>query len=713
MITLSAGATAAQLQAAVNSAAPGTTISLSAGNYSFDRTIVIERDDVHITGAGAGKTVITLSGEAQASGAFQIGSIIDQTGYTGPRLTLTAGAGEDAHKLVLSNASTIQAGDHLWIEMPNTTAYLNSIGDSEWREDKPLRTSMVEVQSVQGNVVTLLNGTAFEFAAGATVREMKVTSDVSLSGITIDTGLGKADPGTFANVNAAFDRDNVVSVSATSELRLADIDVVNAGSNGFTFSQSMTLDANDLSVSGAHNKGDGGNGYAFQLRGLYDSSLQNLSAYDTRHAVVFASWTSEANNVVAVNDTNRDINFHGGPDHGNVVTVLNSIRTDAEASYLSPTLFVNDNGTSYGAPTDRSDNVVLFGTVYGTNKAETLTALNTGAEFHARAGADVLIGGNGNDRLFADSGEDILYGSSGNDTIDGGTGNDVLRYNGAASAYQLFLEGNGSHLVVKPDGSVDVVSGIEKIVFDDIAMMAQSITATHRTFVGTDRSETFTVTSSADVVLAGGGNDRIMSSASYALADDSESLTLTGNLALTGTGNNAANSLRGNGAANVLSGRGGDDLLYGEGGNDTLWGGDGNDTLYGQAGNDTMFGGAGADTLNGSNGIDRLDGGSGNDDLTGGAGADIFVFSGGHDVVHDFSLKQGDDIDFSDETFASTAALRTAFLSAAGASGNTLFTLGIDVAQADGYVHIETEDGVLDLHGVTLAQLVATPDWMV
>ena len=34
--------------------------------------------------------------------------------------------------------------------------------------------------------------------------------------------------------------------------------------------------------------------------------------------------------------------------------VLNSVRNATEATYLSPTLFVNSCGQSYGAPTDMS-----------------------------------------------------------------------------------------------------------------------------------------------------------------------------------------------------------------------------------------------------------------------------------------------------------------------------------------------------------------------
>jgi Ca2+-binding RTX toxin-like protein len=41
-------------------------------------------------------------------------------------------------------------------------------------------------------------------------------------------------------------------------------------------------------------------------------------------------------------------------------------------------------------------------------------------------GADVLIGGPGNDTLNGGAGDDILIGNGGQDILDGGTGNNVL-----------------------------------------------------------------------------------------------------------------------------------------------------------------------------------------------------------------------------------------------------------------------------------------------
>ena len=78
-------------------------------------------------------------------------------------------------------------------------------------------------------------------------------------------------------------------------------------------------------------------------------------------------------------------------------------------------------------------------------------------------------------------------------------------------------------------------------------------------------------------------------------------------------------------------------MLIGGAGQDQLDGRDGDDTLLGGDGNDRLWGGEGSDRLEGGAGADRLDGGAGDDILTGGLGVDSFIFSGGADLITDFT----------------------------------------------------------------------------
>lgn len=699
MITVSASTSAAELQAIINSAPAGETILMGAGTFEFDQTVVINRDDVTVMGTGSGATTIDLVGNARAGGAFQVGGVIDVPSYSG-EFSLSEAASEGSMYLHLDDASALQTGDHLWIELENTDEYLDSIGDTKWREDKPLRTSMVEVASVNGNTVRLTNGLAFDFSTIASVQKIEVAENVKLGGFTVESGLAEQDPGNFANVSSAFDRSNVISLSATSHVKLFDIAIDNAPSNGFTFSQSIFLDASNLSVNGAVNKGDGGNGYAFQLKALYDSELVGLEAFDTRHAALFASWTSEANNYIQVRETNRDINFHGGDDHDNVVEVLSSVRTALEATYLSPTLFVNDGGESYGAPTDMSTNKVTFDVVAGTTKAETLTANDSGVVFNANSGADTLIGGAGCDRLYAEKGDDLIIASAGQDIIDGGQGLDILTYSGNQDDYLITKDLSGRFVIHKGGGDYDIIGGIEAFRFADGTVAASTFTDLPTTYFGTDDADRITVNSAHDVVLSGDGYDRIVSSTTFTLGDENEALELTGTRDVNGYGNAANNSFTGNDAANELYGYAGNDRFFGRGGNDYLNGGDGDDDLYGQTGNDRLFGGDGVDLLNG------------------GSGADTFVFSAGHDTVEDFSLKSGDRLDVGLTGFSSPAAFLAAFREAAASGGDTYDSLGIDVDGSGYHVEIRVADAhgdalAMGLNGATLDSLLASSDWIV
>lgn len=102
------------------------------------------------------------------------------------------------------------------------------------------------------------------------------------------------------------------------------------------------------------------------------------------------------------------------------------------------------------------------------------------------------------------------------------------------------------------------------------------------------------------------------------------------------TGSSGADMLFGLNGDDTLMGNNGSDMLCDDAGNDRLEGGNGDDTLTGENGNDILNGGAGKDTLVGNNGDDTL---------TGGAGADSFSGGNGNDRATDFKAAEGDTQD--------------------------------------------------------------------
>jgi|GEM_PF-538970 len=171
-------------------------------------------------------------------------------------------------------------------------------------------------------------------------------------------------------------------------------------------------------------------------------------------------------------------------------------------------------------------------------------------------------------------------------------------------------------------------------------------------------NDTYLVDNLGDVILDTDGDDLVESAVTFTLAVGMERLTLTGASAISGTGNEAANTLRGNGADNALHGNGGADSLYGEGGGDTISGGlgadtayggaagdivygdDGDDVLIGEGGTDQIYGGAGADSIDAGSENDTVYAGLGNDLAQGGLGADVLIGEGGNDQLYG-----GDDDD--------------------------------------------------------------------
>lgn len=299
--------------------------------------------------------------------------------------------------------------------------------------------------------------------------------------------------------------------------------------------------------------------------------------------------------------------------HGSSITAPVTV---AVTSFDAGKLLVSTAGNDILAGTASNDTVTYaFATAPVTVSLATTTQQNTlGAGLDTLTAINNLIGSDFNDNL---------TGSGQNNALEGGAGNDTL--NGAGGA---------------------------------------------DTMIGGLGNDTFVVNNVGDVSteFLNEGTDKVNSNITYTLPLNIENLTLTGTIAINGTGNDLDNVITGNGAANQLHGQAGNDTLNGGSGDDTLTGWSGADTMIGGLGNDTYFventgdivtenlnagtdtastrltytlpnnvenliltgttavngtGNALANVITGNNAVNQLNGQAGNDTLNGGAGNDI------------------------------------------------------------------------------------------
>ncbi|MGZ8189610.1 MAG: DUF4347 domain-containing protein [Methylococcaceae bacterium] len=306
----------------------------------------------------------------------------------------------------------------------------------------------------------------------------------------------------------------------------------------------------------------------------------------------------------------------------NVAVILNQTIaiTDINSGLLAFTPAGNANGSNYAS----FDFKVSDGTVFST-AAYTLTvnvlAVRDDLTLTGTAGNDTLQGdlidAGSYDTLSGLAGADILQGYAGNDSLFGGDGNDLLE------------AGNDDDQLDGGKNNDSMIGGSGNDIY----------------FVDST-GDTITETSILATEI-----DTVNSAISYTLGINLENLTLTGTLALKGTGNSLNNVLTGNIAANTLDGDLGADTLIGGLGNDTYIIDNAGDTIIetstitteidrvnstisyllgdnveyltltgtaeidgtGNTLNNTLTGNSGANTLNGGNGADRMIGGLGND----------------------------------------------------------------------------------------------------
>ena len=430
--------------------------------------------------------------------------------------------------------------------------------------------------------------------------------------------------------------------------------------------------------------GDGDDVY--RVDDAADKLIESVGAgWDSVESTI--TWTLAENIDVLRLQGSGDINATGNASTNYLVGNAGANRLDGGGGFDSlmggagDDTYVVDNVSDYiyeyaGGGLDTVESSIQWTL---TDEVENLTLTGTAAlSGTGNALANVLTGNSANNMLTGGAGNDTLDGGVGNDTMAGGTGDDVYLVDSIAdvtteaagegadtvrSFVTLTLGANLENLTLTGTGATNATgNALNNVLTGNGASNTLNGDAGADTLIGGAGNDVYVVDVTTDVVteLAGEGTDTVQSAVNWALGDTLENLTLTGTVAINGTGNALDNVLIGNSANNTLTGGAGNDRLDGSTGADSLIGGAGNDIYMVDAATDlvTELAGEGTDivlsavtwalgvnieylvltgtaAINGTgNTLDNfLIGNSANNMLTGGAGNDWMIGSAGTDTL--------------------------------------------------------------------------------
>ncbi len=263
--------------------------------------------------------------------------------------------------------------------------------------------------------------------------------------------------------------------------------------------------------------------------------------------------------------------------------------TVAVTAFDAGQILVSTNGDDILAGTLSNDTVTYAYAVAPVTASLAITApQNTGgAGLDTLTSIDNLIGSDFNDILTGNTQKNVLDGGIGADALKGGAGDDtyivdnagdvITEYSGAGtdtvnSSVTYYLPNNVENLALM--GAL-AINGVGNTLANTITgNAANNYLDGWRgadTLIGGAGDDTYIVDNAGDVIIENlnEGTDKVNSSVTYILSANVENLTLTGTLAINGTGNDLANTLIGNSAANLLDGGIGADALKGGAGDDT------------------------------------------------------------------------------------------------------------------------------------------------
>ncbi len=364
-----------------------------------------------------------------------------------------------------------------------------------------------------------------------------------------------------------------------------------------------------VSVTGVVVDPDVGSGINGTERVLNDVNTTEENEYVSGNDKLVGTAAGENINGLSGDDSlyglGGDDTLDGGDDHDLLVggpgadTLKGGGGEDTVDYSSSPegvTINLND-GTARGGDADGDTVESDIENVRGSMYDDSLTGNGRNNKLWGLGGNDELDGGRRHDTLYGGDGDDSLDGGAGNDTLEGGAGADTLTggdsnpvnivdaEGGDTASYSMSMMGvtvrlhSGQSMGGDAEGDIWNLSDTPVEYMDSDEEEAEASVYDIENLTGSAHADILAGDLRDNIIMGGGGDDRIYGGPNPADADDDED----GDPDLTNA-----------------------DRLHGDDGNDMLFGGWGNDILKGGAGNDTLNGGAGADMFYGGDGSDMI-----------------------------------------------------------------------------------------------------------
>lgn len=698
IVQLAPGATAEDIQTALNSLPDGATLRLAA-NQTIEvtstislnvssRSITLDLNGSTLKQAFNG-TVLAVNGSHGAENA----AVLD-TNATG-QVTAT-----------IASAAALKVGDWVKIysddQLPNDQGAATRLGQA------------MQIASIDGNTVTFSGDLLYGDQYQTNVRISSYQSEAAV----VENGTVQGDQShpdwvtPLVEVRSALNPEIdhlIVRDGNSMGINIVDsVDALVSQSAAFNLLDNAALSQLGYAVHSANSLNTTINGfYAEDVRHATDDNAVGLSATSTSPAKYGADIGMESTNVVVNGATATGFSWHSegrlGSVHDSIVInswgvlgargVLNTMYDvagaynergiqfyeygDGDGSYITVDNVQLSDTALYAFANQRTvhDDLVTnswfevapgdsFGFA-GIEAQNTLVVSGSGSHSSVigTASDDRLLGTVGNDTIAGQAGADYIWGGVGADDLSGGAGADRFAYYDASEGGDAIVDFNAAEgdvldlsvLALRAgwtgdlvtNGHVSVVqSGLDSAVIVHTStgdVMLATVLNVDATVLASHISTEIKVTD--DVAGSSGSGD--------ATTPTTEA---SGPQLVGGSGDDM---LFGTSSADRLIGNAGDDKFFGLGGGDTFLGGTGSDqvsyryagegvtaTLDGSLANaggaagdrysqiERLEGSAFNDILIGNNGVNTLLGGDGDDYLSGGGGADTLYGNAGNDEIH-------------------------------------------------------------------------------